>query len=67
MCVSVWACKHVHVCMSGHSDVSFLISGQASGVEGGRGGCQEKEASNALCIDKALDPATFAGTPGRGG
>lgn len=29
------------------------------------GGCQRREASNALCIDEALDAATSAGTPGR--
>lgn len=60
-------CKCAHVCASGHSHVSFLISGRAAGVEGSTVGCQWKEASNALCIDKTLDPVTFAGTPGRGG
>lgn len=33
-------------------------------MEGGRGGCQEEEASNALHTDKALDVATSAGTLG---
>lgn len=36
-------------------------------MEGGRGGCQEEEASNALHTDKALDVATSAGTLGGGG
>lgn len=52
------------VCVSGHWDVSFVISGRAAGVEGGRAACQEEAASHALCIDEALDAATSAGTPG---
>lgn len=47
------------MCVSGHSDVSYLISVQAVGVSREAEGLSDsrgEEASNALCIDRALKP-----------